>query len=66
MEAGEACDLLIFGFLSRKIAIFGRFYAVDSGGLSGIVTKSAKSVYQKHGYMHAPLRPKIGLANTAT
>ncbi|CAI8709271.1 hypothetical protein EMIT0194MI4_100203 [Pseudomonas sp. IT-194MI4] len=30
-----------------------------------IVTKSAKSVYQKHSYMPATPKPKIGLANTA-
>ncbi len=63
--AGEACDLLIFGIFSRKIAIFGRFCAVDTGELLGIITKSAKGVYQKHGYMRAPPKPKIGLANTA-
>jgi hypothetical protein len=32
----------------------------------GIVTEFAKSVYQKHGYMHTTPRPKINLANKAT
>jgi hypothetical protein len=34
-------------------------------GGSTIITKSAKGVYQKHGYMPTTPRPKIGFANKA-
>ena len=32
---------------------------------TGIVTKSVKGVYQKHGYMNNPPAPKICIANPA-
>ncbi len=40
-------------------------FTASKFSLHGIVTKSVKGVYQKHGYMNKPLAPKICIANPA-
>jgi hypothetical protein len=59
----------LFGLNPRNPGLpapVGAGEACELSLFAGIVTKSAKGVYQNHGYMNPPPTPKISPANKAT